>query len=216
MVLGTTERGRRSRQAALHYARERRRSLLSDARLFRVLELPMGGSADLSQTLTEKGSPITFGGVFDYTTGSSAVFLNTGALAFQSIPTGLRVTGAGGFKQDVVVSSGRRIRYNLAVRPGDAQVRLWLDSVCVVAAQFGTPPFEWHANGTLTYADAAGVDLVSPLSLYGLQRPRHFDAARVVDPGSDAQDDILFRAAVATFFASSAHPFVDNPDPTPD
>lgn len=208
---------RRSREIQRRQARRRRLGHLSDAELFRTREVAQGGSLSLAAEFPDALAPVTFEGVFDFATGAAGTFFDTGLLSLSATTTGLRLAYGAFAPQDVTLGNGRRVRWNLAFRPGDAQVRLWIDSERVVAAELGTiAPLAWHANGTLTYLDAGGIDLVSPLSAYALQRPRHFgDAALVLpDPGV-TDNDILMRAAIATFLATGSHPFVDNPDALP-
>ena len=166
---------RRSREIQRRQARRRRLGHLSDAELFRTREVAQGGSLALATEFPDTLAPVTFEGVLDFTTGSTGTFFDTGLLALSTVASGLRLSFGAFTPQDVTVGSTRRLRWNLAFRPGDAQVRLWIDSERVVAAELGTiTPLAWHAGGTLTYLDAGGADLVSPLSAYALQRPRHF------------------------------------------
>lgn len=199
------------RQAALHSARKRRRSLLSDANLFRTRRLPAGDTLALADQFPNTLAPVTFEGVLDFSAGSTSTVLSTGLLSLRTTAAGLSVVYGSFAPQTVTVSDQRRIRFNLAFRPGDAQVRLWLDSELVVASQFGLVfPLAWHAGGTLTYSDTAGADLIESLSVYALQRPRHFGEARAIVSGVTPDSDILYRAAIATFLTGS-FPFLENP-----
>ena len=216
MVLATTRIGRARRQAALFYARERRRSLLSAARLFATLELPEGGTFDSSDL--DELAPITFEGVARYegAGGPGGTIFDTGLYSLVTTATGLELVGPGPTTVAVEIGVGRVFRWNLAMRPGDAQVRFWIDSELRVRTTMGTAVQAWHADGTVTYDDTPRVTVLSPLTVYHLQRPRHFDEslfeAPVVPPVTD--NDILLRAAIATFLTGS-FPFVDNPDALP-
>ncbi len=211
MVLASTAIGGARRQAALYHARERRRSLLSDAELFRNLELADGDAADLVPVFPDALAPITFAGMAEFNGGGAEdeIVLSTGPVELLTRSSGLRLT-ADGEAFDISLSPGQRFRWNLAVRPGDGQVRFWVDSERRVAAGLATAPFSWHGAGTLTYDSRARLTARSPLSAYYQQRPRHFgDASIAIPPGPDG-DSILFRAAIATFLTGS-FPFQDNP-----
>ncbi len=118
----------------------------------------------------------------------------------------------GGTLQPYVIETGRVYRYDLAIRPNDAQVRLWIDSERLIAAQFGTSQLPWHADGDITYDDTPSTTVLDKLDIFYHQRPRHFGDANVVLPDpSVGLEGILLRAAKATF-KLGRWPFMGNPN----
>lgn len=219
MVLALNRLGRARRQAALYNSRRRRLSLLSDARLFSHMNLPEGDTLNLSVVFSEQITPICFEGVMRFTggpPGGPARLLDTGNPGIRIIPRNndLQIVGnAGQFFVNVPLGKPRTLRWNLAIRPGDAQVRFWVDSQLRVAAKFGNAPFAWHSDGTLTYQTTNRATALSPMRIYYKQRPRHFGGAQIELAGP-VGEQILFRAAIATFL-TGAFPFQDNPTDTP-
>ena len=186
-------------QAALYYARRRTRSCRSDAALFRTHTIDVGGALDAEHSFPSALVPVTFEGVVRLDGTTVTTILDTGAITLETTATGGLLIRSGSFVQEVAVPVGREFRFDLAVRPGDAEVRLWLDADVAISTRFGDGPLAWHDGTTVSYTDTAAVELLSPLSIYQAQRPRHFGEAEVVLPGGTEADDTLYRAAIATF-----------------
>tara|TARA_R110000851_G_scaffold120002_1_gene248087 strand:- start:27536 stop:28162 length:627 start_codon:yes stop_codon:yes gene_type:complete len=203
MVFATS----RVRRTSAYHARRRRLSLLSDAELARTLELAVGSTADLGQ-LGRPDLPVTFEAVVDRDGAAVGPILTAGKMGLTNTVAGITFSFTGFPDKLIAISPGRRYRYNLAYRPGDAQARLWIDSDCVMALELGTVPLDWHTGSGSMSGGTLAAGVVSPLSTYQCQRPRHFGDAREVAAPVE-EDSILCRAAIATHLATSAYPFTD-------
>jgi hypothetical protein len=97
----------------------------------------------------------------------------------------------------------------VAIQPNTGQVRGWVDSVCVLAGQVTSFPFNWVQTGQIAYASITGAEVISELDGFELQIPRHFNECAAVAPTPPvAFCPVLYRAAIATHLATSQFPFI--------
>ena len=204
----------RQRVATHHYARRRRLSHRSVPALFRTFRLPEGGTVNAGTTFADENLEVTFAGVVRREGLGPHTFLTAGSvLALATNVAGGLSVQVGGFSAVTVptFAVGRTFRFALAIRPNDAQVRLWVDSDRVLAAQFGTLTLPWHDDGVISFADTASATMLDDLDVFYIQRPRHFGDANLILPDIGGVEDLLLRAARATF--KLGHwPFMENPN----
>ncbi len=214
-VAAATKRlDRRTRRAVHNIHRRRRLSHRALPALFQTHRVPEGGVVDAGDVFLDENLEVTFAGLVRREAAGPDSFLTIGTLLELGTTAGgglsIRV-GSFSAVTSLSVEIGRTFRFALAIRPGDAQVRIWVDSDRVLAAQFGTSTLAWHDDGDLTFTDVPSATMLDDLDVYYIQRPRQFGDANLIltDPG--AVNDLLLRAAKATF-KLGRWPFMENPN----
>lgn len=185
--------------------------------------MPEGDTVDAGVVFADETLEVTFAGQLRRETMGADTFLAAGTTMelATNLTDGLSLRvgsfvaftqrAVGGTLQPFVLEPGRTYRYALAIRPNDAQVRLWIDSERLIAAQFGTLVLPWHDDGDISYTDTASTTVLDDLDVFYEQRPRHFGDANLILPDPGVGEDLLLRAAKATF-KLGRWPFMGNPN----
>lgn len=205
-----TARMRRIHAARWKQRQRRRDSHRSYPDLLQTHNIGEGETLSTTDNFPSLLAPITFASRFRRLGSSNDVFLSSDLFELSNVAGGIRID-VGTFSKTVAFADGRSAQFALAFRPGDAQVRLWIDSVCVAAATYSaTAPSAWATVGNVvSYDNAGGVDLETRLDVFYCSRPIHFGLPR--DDVVSTFDDLLCRAALATFY-TEVFPFVQKPD----
>ncbi|KKK69294.1 hypothetical protein LCGC14_2935490, partial [marine sediment metagenome] len=116
------------------------------------------------------------------------------------------VTGGSTFRAPFVGAPRDSAEIVVAIRPIDGQVRAWVDSDCVIAADTFLSAFSWAIFGNVAYGSVGGATVLSDLDIFDFQLPRHFDECGSIPDTGFCQ--LLYRAAIAANLSTSEVPFL--------
>jgi len=194
----------RKTQAALYYARKRRRSLAASVRLHRTVNVPVDSSLPTPFTDSQLNRGVTFKTKIDLSGPTGTLFSLGSSVVVNRTTTSVIVTWRGNVIADVAQPMvDAEWDLVIALVPGIAQSRVWNQYGELARNQLTGPPFTTLADpGDVLQASSL---LLEGVSVYACQVPRHFHPVPQIEV-VQIVDNLLFNLTAAHFLPGFQSP----------